>query len=100
MKYGKKIEATNPKCRMTDVATGKNVDPKEVTADKISAVCSGYRVRITDDPSLSYDTYTSWAAGRPSALTLSPPNTGKNEYRVIYEIHYKDGTMEELEGYY
>ena len=100
LKYGKKIEATNPKCRMTDVATGKNVDPKEVTADKISAVCSGYRVRITDDPSLSYDTYTSWAAGRPSALTLSPPNTGKNEYRVIYEIHYKDGTMEELEGYY
>lgn len=100
VKYGKKIEAANPKCVMTDQATGKNVDPKKMTMDQINGIYSRYRVRITDDPALSYDGISKRDAQSPVKVTLDVPDQEKNEYRVIYEVHYKGGTMEELEEYY
>ena len=96
--YGKKIQVTKPVCRMTDLVTGREVDPKGLTPDRISAVYSWYRVKITDDPELSYDEKVIVEA--PEVLSLNPVSAGGDTYKVIYELHYKDGTYEEIESSY
>ena len=78
--------------------TGREVDPKGLTPDRISAVYSWYRVKITDDPELSYDEKVIVEA--PEVLSLNPVSAGGDTYKVIYELHYKDGTYEEIESSY
>ena len=98
LQYGKKIQVTKPVCRMTDLVTGQEVDPEGLAPKRISGIYSWSRVRITDDPALSYYEKTTLEA--PRVMSLSPLTAGEDKYRVIYELHYKDGSYEEIESSY
>ena len=100
LKYGKKLEVTEAKCRMRDIATGKTVDPKKVTLDRIQNIYTERTIRVTDDPALSPLRQVKWGTSGPLPMRMNPVEALSGDLCVLFEIHYKDGSVDWIEDDY
>ena len=91
---------TGAKCTMTDIATGSAVKPANLTLDQISAVYMPRRILVPDQREKDRIQYISWSLGEPRVLQMNAVNALEGEPCVLYEIHYRDGSVEWLEDEY